>query len=101
MMFSAEEIQRKSEPIVIVTAAGFVQFRVQARLNDLSWWLPKQIVRTSWQRIPGELNGSPVFYNKMQRSYPPWIKLFVFRELALNNHCRELNLRKVKNCKSD
>ncbi len=106
-MFSAEDIQRNSEPIILVTLAGYVQFRHRARSSDLRSWLPEPIVSSSWERVPGGLCGNPVFNNYMKRPDPPWIKIFVVGELALNNRGREERKeeRKVRtllqNCKSD
>jgi hypothetical protein len=98
-MFSAEEILTNSEPIILVTVAGYVQFRRGARSSSLRSWLPEPVVSSSWERVPGGLFGNPVFDRDMQRPDPPWIKLFVVGQLALNNLGR--TERKVQNCKSE
>ena len=88
-MYSDEEIQRNSAPIILVTMACYIQFRARARSSDLCTWLPDPIVSSSWERVPGGLCGNAVFNNYLQRPDPPWVKLSVVGELVLNNRGRE------------
>ena len=88
-MYSDEEIQRNSAPIILVIMACYIQFRAQARSSDLCSWLPDQIVSSSWERVPGGLCGNAMFNNYLQRPDQPWVKLSVVGELVLNNRGRE------------
>ena len=88
-LFSADEIRRNSEPCVHVTVAGYVQLERVARESNLRSWLPEPVLRTSWERIHGGLCGNPEFQQDMKKTDPPWIKLIVVGELALNNSGRE------------
>jgi hypothetical protein len=77
-MFSAEEIHRNSEPIIVVTVTGYIQFQRQCRSIDLRSWLSSHsVVSSSWEGVRGGLCGDPMFDRDMQRPDPPWIKLFV------------------------
>ena len=88
-LFSADELRRKSEQKILVGVTGYVQLKRTARESNLRSWLPEPVLRTSWERIHGGLCGNPEFQQDMKKTDPPWIKLIVVGELALNNRGRE------------